>query len=298
MYGLGHDRHSVTRLIRSGAVCPRWPIFRYSIRGDICHALLSLPGGDLAVAHYRPVPTTASSGRPPLVGWLCLIIGVALLVATVVSSAWFVRSTVERNRYVSAARCLDKPVGDCWVEVRATVVGKRVDERSVLVDDHVLELDTVGGLEVTLADGSGLWSALAPGERVTLRYWQGDVVYASAEGHEADTVKSPRVGTQRLYAGALVSLGLGGLLIVTGFGWLGVGRHRRPGQGRLRAALRWAGRCAVSACVMGAVGLAAEIYTRAAPLPVVTLLGVGALLAVAGGLRLARARFVRHHVAA
>lgn len=222
-----------------------------------------------------------------------MVTGLALLGVAVVSSVLFARGAMERSSYTNAAMCLDRPAGDCWVEVQATVVGKRVTERWILVDDHDLEIDKVGGPEVTLVGGKGLWNAVRPGELVTLRYWHGEVVRVSAEGHSADTADSPRVGMQRHYATGLVSLGLGCLLIITALGRLGIGRVVPAWSVRHRAVLRWAGRFALATAAVGVIGLGIEVYTRAAPPMVMTLVGTVVLVCAAGLLRLVRVWVVR-----
>lgn len=258
-----------------------------------------LPISDLNVAHYGLVTAdpTSPPSRLPALGWMSVAVGVLTVAAAVLSSVLFARSMIERTEYTSSPPCVAEPTGDCWIESEATVVGKSVEARSVLVDDHVLQLNEVGGPEVTLADGRGLWDALQPGDTVTLRHWHGDIVHVSAEGQQADAVDNPRVGAQRLYAASIGTLGLGALLVLAGFGWVSLQTGPRRTARPVHPVLTWVARVAFAAVCVGATGLAAEVYTRAAPLPVVTLLGVAVVAALGFVVRVARTRFLHRRVA-
>lgn len=216
--------------------------------------------------------------------------------AAVLSSVTFIRGMVERTEYAAASPCSDRPGRDCYVDVAATVVGKRVDARSIFVDDHVLELNEPGGPEVTLADGRDLWAAVAPGQPVTLRHWRGQTVHVTGAGHQAETVGSPRIEAQRLYAASLGTLGFGGLLIVAGLGLQSVRKRPSVGQLASRSVLGWVARVALAAVCVGVAGAAAEIYTRAAPMPLITVLGLGALAAGSLVVRVMRTQLGRRDV--
>jgi hypothetical protein len=231
--------------------------------------VITVSGTEALVAHCGVVDAKPASR--PRWAWLCVLLGVCLLLTGLGTAALLMRGLAERHAYVRASACGADPTGDCWVEVSAVVVGKHVVTQLFAADEQVIQINDLDGPEVALTGGADLWSGLRPGDRLTLRLWRGDFVHASLAGRAAETTASPLVGTSKWYSETAGACGLGGLLLIAGLGWSS--RHRGAVLLRRRVFAVAARPALVAACV-GVVGMVATLFTRTASLLTVTLGGV------------------------
>ena len=225
-------------------------------------------------------------------GWvLCLVLGVAFLVAGAVAGGVTVHDATEIAAYQRAAAC---PHGapltaDCRQSLAGTIVG--VTEIAGKNPDFALDVRTADGvLHAGFNADSPLLSYALNGEPAVVTVWRGRPVGISAGRFSSQTANVPATATARALGTAEIALGVGAFFLLGG-----IAARRRRTNGTIPVATP-AGAAAILAVALGSlVIMATGFFLSGHPASLGSdLTATGVALAVVAALAVWLGVSVRH----
>jgi len=163
-------------------------------------------------------------------GWLCLVLGVAFVLAAGVLGVFAVQQATEISAYHHARACLVDALSraDCLQEFDGSVAavtefpgGGRVSA------DYVLDVRTASAtLHLTFSSDSPMLRHAVDGDRAVVTIWRGEPVSVETDGRSETTTSVPETALARDLGNSERAGGVGAFFV---FGALAIRRNRRLG---------------------------------------------------------------------